>query len=219
MHSEKATIRVFLTPENTPAAFKGGLPKYDALMPEMLDKVVPETLSVVILLLILSASMSTLAALVLISSSSVVKDFYAGFVNRQATDRELTRLMRIASVVFVALSVMLALTRPATIVTILGISWGAIGSVFLGPFIWGLFTRRKNRLGAILSSVIGLAVCLGWFFIFRGGERQYSPEAGTLGMIVSLAIWPLFALQKGTRASGQVKSARGRGSDQAKGDH
>ena len=66
--------------------------------------------------------MSTLAALVLISSSSLAKDFYAGFINRDITDKNLTSLMRGASVFFIVLSVILALINFDTIVSILGIS-------------------------------------------------------------------------------------------------
>jgi len=184
-----AATRLFLSPEATPAAFADGRPVFDVLMPEMLARVVPESLSVLMLLLILSASMSTLAALVLISSSAVVKDLYAGFVNREASDARLTGLMRLTSVLFVLVSVVLAYFRPATIVAILGVSWGAIGSVFLGPFLWGLFTRRVGRAGAIASSVLGLAVCVG---LYAAGRP--SPEAGTLGMMVSLAVAPLVSL-------------------------
>jgi Na+/proline symporter len=126
--------RFFLTPESAPAAFAGGRPVFDVLMPEFLAKVVSPSLSILMMLLILSASMSTLAALVLISSSSVVKDLYAGFVRPGVSDRTLTRLMRVLAAAFILLSVILAYFRPATIVTILSVSWGAIGSFFLGPF-------------------------------------------------------------------------------------
>lgn len=158
-------------------------------MPELLARVVPESLSVLMLLLILSASMSTLAALVLISSSAVVKDLYAGFLARDAGDARLTALMRVASVSFVAVSVGLAYFRPTTIVAILGVSWGAIGSVFLGPFLWGLFTTRIGRTGAIAGSVLGLAVCVG---LYAAGRP--SPEAGTIGMMVSLVVVPAVGL-------------------------
>jgi len=184
-----ATTRFFLTSENAPAAFNDGKPIFDALMPELLANIIPESLSVLILLLILSASMSTLAALVLISSSSVAKDMYAGFVDRDVSDKRLTMLMRLSSVFFVALSVVLAWFKPATIVAILGVSWGAIGSVFLGPFIWGLFSKRVNRFGAISSSVLGLGVCLVLYI-----QGMPSPQAGTIGMIVSLAVNPIFSL-------------------------
>jgi SSS family solute:Na+ symporter/sodium/proline symporter len=181
-----STARLFLSPETAPAAFADGRPIFDALMPEFLARVIPESLSVLMLLLILSASMSTLAALVLISSSSVVKDLYAGYVNRGASDATLTRLMRIASAGFVLISVILAYFRPATIVAILGISWGAIGAVFLGPFLWGLLGRRAGRSGAIVASVVGLAACLALYVAGRP-----SPEAGTIGMLLSLGLVPL----------------------------
>ena len=135
--------------------------------------------------------MSTLAALVLISSSSVAKDIYAGFINPTVSDKNLTLLMRVCSAVFIGLSVLLAYFRPATIVAILGISWGAIGSVFLGPFIWGLFMKRANSFGAISSAILGLIVCT--VLYFRG---MPSPEAGTIGMIVSLAVNPIFSLMR-----------------------
>ncbi len=183
-----ATTRLFLSPENAPAAFNDGKPVFDALMPELLVQVVPESLSVLMLLLILSASMSTLAALVLVSSSSVVKDLYAGFIGKNADDKKLTTMMRICSTIFIALSVVLAYFKPATIVAILAVSWGAIGSVFLGPFIWGLFTKKVNKVGAIASAVLGLGTCLALYI-----NGSSSPEAGTIGMLVSLVANPLFS--------------------------
>lgn len=182
-----STTRVFLSPESNAAVFKDGKPIFDRLMPELLSNVIPESLSVLILLLILSASMSTLAALVLISSSSAAKDFYAGFINKKVTDKNLTRLMRIMNAFFVILSVMLAFLNIDTIVAILGISWGAIGSFFLGPFIWGLFNKRVNEVGAITSAILGLGTCLVLYF-----TGMPSPQAGTVGMMVSLAVPPIF---------------------------
>lgn len=180
-----ATARLFLTPEKAPAAFVDGQPVFDALMPELLTNVIPESLAILMLLLILSASMSTLAALVLISSSSVAKDLYAGFINPKVSDKKLTLLMRCASAFFVALSVLLAYFKPATIVAILGISWGAIGSAFLGPFVWGILSKRMNLYGAVTSSILGLGTCLTLYFV-----GMPSPQAGTIGMIVSLAVNP-----------------------------
>lgn len=185
-----ATTRVFLSPEHNPTAFTAeGKPIFDNLMPELLTNVIPESLSVVILLLILSASMSTLASLVLISSSTVTKDFYNGFIKKDVSDKKLTLLMRVTSLVFITLSVILALANFESIVAILGISWGAIGSFFLGPFIWGLFMKKASKWGAIASGTLGLATCIG---LYAAGMP--SPEAGTIGMGVSLAVNPLVSL-------------------------
>jgi SSS family solute:Na+ symporter/sodium/proline symporter len=184
-----AVTRLFLTPETAPHAFADGKPVFDALVPELFARVVPDALSVLMLLLILSASMSTLAAIVLLSSSSVVKDLYAGFVRKDAGDRSLTRLMRVLSAVFILLSVAFAYYKPSTIVAILAISWGAIGSVFLGPFVWGLLTKRVDKIGAIGSAALGLGVCITLY-----AHGRSSPEAGTIGMLVSLAVGPILSL-------------------------
>ncbi|MCK4662836.1 MAG: hypothetical protein KAT68_08230 [Bacteroidales bacterium] len=183
-----STTRIFINPETSPASFPGGNLNVDALMPELLNMVIPESLTIIILILILSASMSTLAALVLISSSSLVKDFYAGFINKNVNDSKLTMLMRFGSVFFVLLSVIIALMKPDTIVAILSVSWGAIGSFFLGPFVWGLFNKKVTRFGAFSSSFLGLLVCIVLFIM-----GMPSPQSGTIGMIVSLAVNPIFS--------------------------
>jgi SSS family solute:Na+ symporter len=183
-----AIARLFINPENAPAAFSNGKPVFDALMPELLTNVIPASLAILMLLLILSASMSTLAALILISSSSVAKDVYAGFINKNVTDKKLTLLMRVCGACFIFLSVLLAYFRPSTIVAILGISWGAIGSAFLGPFVWGLFSKKMNIVGAVGSSVLGLGTCL---VLYATGTP--SPQAGTIGMIISLAVNPILS--------------------------
>ena len=186
-----ALTRIFLNPANNPSAFENGKPVFDALMPEMLITVIPSALTVVILLLILAASMSTLASLVLISSTSITKDIYKGFINRKATDKQLTSLVRIGSVFFILLSMMLAFMKPAVIVTILSISWGAIASVFLGPFIWGIFNKKVTRVGAIAGAVGGLVICLILFVVW--GARMV-PQAASVGMIASLVLVPVFSL-------------------------
>ena len=183
-----STTRIFITPDATPGAFVDGVAVPDRLMPELLTNVIPEPLAIVILLLILSASMSTLAALVLISSSSLSKDFVGGFIKKDISDRSLTTLMRYASAFFVFLSVTLAYLNIDSIVAILGVSWGAIGSFFLGPFVWGLFTKKATKLGGYVSGIGGLLTCL--ILYFTGTP---SPQAGTFGMLVSLALNPIFS--------------------------
>jgi Na+/pantothenate symporter len=199
-----ALTRLFITPETHPALFETSGPGFfDALMPELLTTVIPPALSVVIFLLILSASMSTLAALVLISSSSITKDLYAGFLDPNASDRRLTVLVRVASVGFILVSMALALLRPAVIVTILSVSWGAIGSVFIGPFLWALFSKWVGRKGAFGAAVLGLGTCLAMFAV---GGPNFVPQAGSAGMIVSFVAAPLISLLTGERCRERAAS-------------
>jgi SSS family solute:Na+ symporter/sodium/proline symporter len=184
-----ASTRVFLTPGKNPSAFVDGRPVFDALIPELIARVIPASLSIFILLLILSASMSTLAAVVLISGSSLTKDLYSGFINRSASEKRLTLLMRLSTGFFILLSVILAYFKPATIVAIMSLTLGAVGSVFLGPFVWGLFWKRTNKIGAISSSLLGFLTCL---VLYLTGMSP--PEASCIGMIVSLVVAPVMSL-------------------------
>ncbi len=196
-----STTRVFINAETFPDIFENGKPIYDRLMPELLTTVIPDSLSIIILVLILSASMSTLASLVLISSSAVSRDLYFGFINKNVSDKNLTIIMRVMSGVFVLFAILLALAQFDVIVEILGVSWGALGSFFLGPFVWGLFSKKVNRFGAISSSIVGLSFCLVLYFIGVNADKSVnlewyytSPGAGTVGMIISLLTTPLFSL-------------------------
>jgi len=187
-----ALTRIFLSPGSSPAAFgEGGAPLFDRLIPELLTTIIPPALTVIILLLILSASMSTLASLVLIASSAVTKDFYHGFINRNASDSKLTKLGRLSSACFIVLSMILAWLKPAVIVTILSISWGAIASVFLGPFLWGIFSRKLKKAGAVTASILGLGTCMLLFFAWGPSKV---PQAASIGMLVSLTIPAMFVL-------------------------
>jgi len=94
--------------------------------------------------------------------------------------------MRVMSGLFVVLAVALAMLEIDVIVEILGISWGALGAAFLGPFIWGLFWKKATNLGAWSSAILGLGVCLGLYFY-----GLPSPQAGTIGMMVSLVVNPV----------------------------
>ena len=138
-----------------------------------------------------SVKIGMFASLVLISSTSITKDIYKGFINRNANDKQLTSLVRIGSIFFILLSMILAFFKPAVIVTILSISWGAIASVFLGPFIWGIFNKKVTRMGAIAGSVGGLLICIILFVVW--GAKMV-PQAGSVGMLASLTLVPMFSL-------------------------
>ncbi len=183
------TTRVFLNPTDTPKAFNEAGPMFDRLMPELLTNIIPSSLAVIILLLILSASMSTLASLVLISSSSFTKDFWTGFINKNISDKKQTQMMRYMSAFFVLLAVLFAAIEMDVIVEILGISWGALGAFFLGPFVLGILNKRMNKPGAFVSGIGALVSCLGLYF-----SGMSSPEAGTIGMLASLVIATVFSL-------------------------
>ena len=66
------------------------------------------------------------------------------------------------------LSAVLALLKPAIILTLMALSWGTVAGVFLGPYLWGLFWKGTTKMGAWSGALVGLIFSLGfsWFHHF-----------------------------------------------------
>ncbi|MHB8157829.1 MAG: sodium:solute symporter family transporter, partial [Desulfocucumaceae bacterium] len=165
----------------------------DLIIPTIIKTALPELAVVLIILLILSASISTLSSLVLISSSALTIDLLKGYVRPDMNKKQELLTMRILCFVFIILSVSLAMMKPAIILTLMAISWGTVAGVFLGPYIWGLFWKKTTKLGAWSGAVGGLLFSLiyAWMHNFDSG---FVPIGGVLAMFLSLALVPLVSL-------------------------
>jgi Na+/proline symporter len=151
-----------MEPESIPRTVSGGV-NFDQLVPDLVAARLPQALLAVILLLVLSASLSTLSSLVLVSSSAVTIDLYKGYINPKASDRSELLLMRSLCGFFIAVSYFIALFRPAWIVSLMSISWGAVAGSFLAPYLYGLFWKRTTKLGAYAGMWTGLFVSNGLY--------------------------------------------------------
>lgn len=143
----------------------------DSIIPVLLLKVIPSGLMGVIAVLILSASMSTLASVSLASASVVAVDLYKGKINTGATDKRVSRIMRVLCLGFIAVSVVLAILNErfgiAAIAYMMGISWGTLAGCFIGPFVLGLLWKRVTK-GAVWTSVISSLVLTVGLIVFFG---------------------------------------------------
>jgi len=128
----------------------------DLIMPTIIGQTLPETVGVLILILVLSASMSTLSALVLTASSSVALDLVKGVLKPDLSEKQTMLLMRILCVAFVGACLAIALHPPGIILTLMALSWGTVAGVFLAPYIYGLFWPHTTRTGAWDGMITGL---------------------------------------------------------------
>jgi SSS family solute:Na+ symporter len=153
---------------------KGGKIAFDSIVPAMLVTL-PDVLIALVVLLVLSASMSTLASLVLTSSSTMTLDLIyrdkkslPGEVEDGAIDdivsekieRRKVVVMRVLIMFFIAISLLIALNPPTFIAQLMGISWGALAGAFLAPFMLGLYWRGVTTAGvwACFAWGVGLTV-------------------------------------------------------------
>ena len=157
-----------------PPTLPNGRLDFDAIVPSMLATL-PDILIALVVLLVLSASMSTLASLVLTSSSTMTLDLIyrdkksePGEVTEGSIDdmvaehieRRKVVVMRVLIVFFIVISLMIALNPPTFIAQLMGISWGALAGAFLAPFMLGLYWRRTTTAAvwACFAWGVGLTV-------------------------------------------------------------
>jgi SSS family solute:Na+ symporter/sodium/proline symporter len=168
-----------------------GTPVYDSIIPTMLAGL-PDILLGIVVVLVLSASMSTLAGLVLTSSSTLTLDLIKDNVVKNMSEKKQVRYMRAFIVVFVAVSAGIALVQYHSsvvfIAQLMGYSWGALSGSFLGPFFWGLFSGRISKPAVWCSFALGVGMTI-TNMIF--GYIDSSINCGALCMILSLIIVPV----------------------------
>ena len=172
---------------------------YDAIIPAMLADLSPILIAVVVIL-VLSASMSTLSSLVLASSSTLTLDFIKGTVVKDLSEKKQLFIMRVLIGVFIAISVVIAIVQYQSNVTfiaqLMGISWGALAGAFLAPFLYGLYWKRTTGPAVWASFLFSTVVMLANMLckdIFP--QILQSPiNAGVFCMLAGLVIVPVVSL-------------------------
>ena len=171
---------------------------YDAVIPAMLSNL-SDTLLAVVVILVLSASMSTLSSLVMASSSTLTLDCLKGHIIKEMDEMKQVFYMRVLIVVFIAISVILALVQYRSNVTfiaqLMGVSWGALAGAFLAPFLYSLYWKRVTKIACwgcfLFSSVVMIANML-----IRPSFPvllQSPINAGAFCMLAGLVIVPILS--------------------------
>lgn len=163
---------------------------FDSIVPHMLSTL-PDILIGVVVVLVLSASMSTLASLVLTSSSTLTLDFLKDNVMKNMSERKQVRTMQVLIVFFIAVSVVIALDPPTFIAQLMGISWGALAGAFLAPFLYGLYWRGVTKAAVWASFAAGVGITVSNMFL----HYIASPiNAGAAAMVAGLVVVPVVSI-------------------------
>ncbi|MBO5643412.1 MAG: sodium:solute symporter [Kiritimatiellae bacterium] len=169
---------------------------YDAIIPAMLADLGPALISLTVIL-VLSASMSTLSSLVITSSATLTSDFIKGSFVKNMKPKTEVLTIRLFIVFFIAVSAIIALIQHKSSVTfiaqLMGISWGALAGSFLAPFLFSLYWKRTTKASCWVSFIFGSTL-----MILNMLAKPYFPEifrspinCGALAMLAGFVIVPL----------------------------
>lgn len=185
-----------------------GTPVYDSIVPSMLATL-PDLMIGVVIILVLSASMSTLSSLVLTSGSTLTLDIIdpAMAKARQGghmTDGSQLLCIRLLVLFFIVVSSAIAIVQAKSSVTfiaqLMGISWGALAGAFLAPFLYGLYWKRTSSASVWASFIVGVGVMCGCMYCTFTGKTFINPyftspiNAGMLAMLLGLVVVPVVSL-------------------------
>ncbi len=175
---------------------------FDSIIPTMLSNL-PDILIGVVVVLVLSASMSTLSSLVLASSSTLTLDLISGGIVKNMSDKAKVLTMRILIVVFILISVVIAAIQANSKVTfiaqLMGISWGALAGAFLAPFLYGLYWKKASKASVWCCFIFGTGFMV-WNLVCTMAKIPLpallvSPlNCGVFAMLGGLIIVPLVSL-------------------------
>ncbi|HHU84595.1 MAG TPA: sodium:solute symporter [Clostridiales bacterium] len=173
---------------------------FDAIIPTMLSGL-SDVIFAMAVVLVLSASMSTLASLVLTSSSTLTLDFIVPlFLKNKKDDKKNMLIIRIFIAVFIVISAVIAINQHKNansfIAQLMGLSWGALAGAFLAPFLYSLYWKRVTKPACIASFISGTGIMLSnMFFKDAFPEILKSPiNCGAFAMVVGLIIVPVVSL-------------------------
>lgn len=162
---------------------------YDSIVPQMLATL-PDILIGIVVVLVLSASMSTLSSLVLTSSSTLTLDVLKETVCKKLDEKKTLLIMRVLIVFFIVISVVIALNPPTFIAQLMGISWGALAGAFLAPFLYGLFSKKVTKASVWICFIYGVGITVANIFL-----KFMNPiNCGALAMVGGLVIVPIVSL-------------------------
>jgi SSS family transporter len=176
----------------------------DSVIPAVLMEVLSNgTLGIillaVIMILLLSASMSTLEAVVLTSASAVAVDLIPAVRKKETKPETQMLLTRLLCLAFVACSFIFATQNIPIIVSLMSFSWGLVSGCFIGPYIWGLFSKKITKIGAFAGILSGLLTVGGATLVITltdsfSAAAAKSPEMGVSAMAISLIVVPVVSL-------------------------
>ena len=197
--------RLFVTGDQIDPATGNPVGGFDSIIPSMLETLSPVLIAIV-LILVLSASMSTLSSLVLTSSSTITLDFIGQFAKMNEKKKMIS--LRIFVAFFIIVSAVIAIVQAKSNVTfiaqLMGVSWGALAGAFLAPFLYGLFMKKVTKAAVWVSFISGVGITGFELFVMVSKTTFQNPvlnylfstpiNAGVLAMVAGLVLVPLVSL-------------------------
>lgn len=160
----------------------------DLAIPTLTKAVLSPLGAAIFLAAVVAAGMSTFAAVLIIVSSAIVRDFWQKGLKKKTDEKKLLRAGRAVSVIAGVISLLIAIKPPGLILVLTAFAWSIIASATLWPILFGIYWRRTTRWGVTTSMFVGSIVALIWMVIGKPfGIHGFIPGI-SIGLIVIIIV-------------------------------
>lgn len=168
-----------------------GVEVADSVMPLLTLNVLHPLLAGIVLATPMAAIMSTVNALLIMVSSTVVKDIYLNFINPTASESQIKNRSFVVTTVIGLAVVVFALKPPEFLITLNLFAFGGLESAFLWTVVFGLYWKKANKYGAVSSMIVGISL---YIYISEYHTHVFGMHSVTLPIIASLIVFVLVSI-------------------------
>ena len=130
-------------------------------------RLLPPVIAGLVMAGILAATISSSDSYLLIAASAFAKNIYQGLVKKDASDKQVLWMSRLALLVICAIAIVIALDENSVIFTIVSFAWAGFGATFGPLMLFSLFWKRTNHAGAIAGMIGGGVMVFVWNLLVR----------------------------------------------------
>ena len=166
----------------------------DTVIPLVTLKVLPAWLAGIVLAAPLAAIMSTVDSLLILVSSSIVKDVYINYIKPDASEKSIKRLSFAVTTLLGSIVFLLALNPPDLLIFLNLFAFGGLEAAFIWPVVLGLYWSYGNKYGAIASMITGIISYIALHFYNEAYGNLFGVHTVVLPIILSLLAYVAFSL-------------------------
>ena len=171
-----------------------GVEVADTVIPLVALKVLPAWLAGIVLAAPLAAIMSTVDSLLILVSSSIVKDVYINYVNPNASEKKVKGLSFGVTTLLGTIVFLLALNPPDLLIFLNLFAFGGLEAAFIWPVVLGLYWSYGNKYGAIASMITGIVSYIALHFYNEANGNLFGIHTVVIPVLLSLVAYIIFSL-------------------------
>ena len=144
-----------------------GLDDAETIFPVLSSELFPPILTGVLMVVVLSAIMSTVDSLLLLASSAVVRDTMQKILGSRKSDQALARYGKLVTIIIGVIGITFALEEVKFIFWFILFAWSGLGAAFGPVILCMLYYKKTTRPGVAAGMLGGFLTSVIWVLFIK----------------------------------------------------